>query len=295
MTIRHLKVFIKVAELSSISKAAEYFCVAQPSISETIKDLEGFYGVLLFERVNKTLMITKEGELLLSKAKEVVDSFDEFEELASGQEKKMKLKIGSTITFSQNLLHVLLDSLNEKYKDKLDISIKIDTPLELEKELVIGNVDVVFTEKLPNHKSINVIETANDTLAFVISPSSNIPSKMNLEDILNYDLLVREASSPSRYLLDNELELIGKRISKVKIESISNAAIIKFVLNNYGIGVLPYFSVKQLIKNKELKEIKLNKTITRSLYMLTNKNKKITGLTKSVLNDSYLLLKSIVK
>ena len=80
MTIRHLKVFIQVCECDySISKASEFLCVAQPSVSQTIKELENYYGVILFNRINRKLTLTNEGQTLLAKAKEIVKSFDEFE------------------------------------------------------------------------------------------------------------------------------------------------------------------------------------------------------------------------
>lgn len=59
MTIRHLKVFIKVCEFNSISKAAEELCIAQPSVSQTIKELEHYYDVILFNRINKKLVLQK--------------------------------------------------------------------------------------------------------------------------------------------------------------------------------------------------------------------------------------------
>ena len=48
MTIRHIKVFIKVCEHGSVSKAAEELCIAQPSVSQTIKELETYYNIVLF-------------------------------------------------------------------------------------------------------------------------------------------------------------------------------------------------------------------------------------------------------
>ena len=96
-------------------------------------------------------------------------------------------------------------------------------------------------------------------------------------------------------MLENELEKIGKRLTNIKVESISNAAIIKFVLRNYGLGVIPYFSVKTLINNGELREIKMDKVIERKLYIITNKNKQAKGITKQVLTYSESFLKTVMQ
>ena len=73
MTLHHLRVFIKVAECGSVSAAARECHLAQPTVSQLIKELEDFYAARLFERLSKRLYITEEGRRLLSRAKEVVN------------------------------------------------------------------------------------------------------------------------------------------------------------------------------------------------------------------------------
>ena len=55
MTIRHLRVFIMVADLGSMTKAANKLFIAQPSVSQTIKELEDYYNIRLFERLSKVI------------------------------------------------------------------------------------------------------------------------------------------------------------------------------------------------------------------------------------------------
>ena len=50
MTIRHLKIFIEVAETGKMSAAAKNCYLSQPTVSQAIRELEEHYGVLLFER-----------------------------------------------------------------------------------------------------------------------------------------------------------------------------------------------------------------------------------------------------
>ena len=64
MTIRHLKIFIAVAENGSMSVAANRLYLTQPTVSQAIRDLEDHYRVQLFERSHKKLFITQEGQVL---------------------------------------------------------------------------------------------------------------------------------------------------------------------------------------------------------------------------------------
>ena len=61
MNIRHLKIFITVADCGKMSEAAEKLFISQPSVSQAIKEIEDYYGVKLFERLSKKLYITKSG------------------------------------------------------------------------------------------------------------------------------------------------------------------------------------------------------------------------------------------
>ena len=69
MTIRHLKIFLAVAESGKMSLAAEQLFITQPSVSQAIRELEEHYQTLLFERLSKKLYITEDGKKLYVTAK----------------------------------------------------------------------------------------------------------------------------------------------------------------------------------------------------------------------------------
>lgn len=67
MTIRHLKIFLTVAETGKMSMAAEQLYITQPSVSQAIRELEDHYQVLLFERLSKKLYITEDEKSFMSR------------------------------------------------------------------------------------------------------------------------------------------------------------------------------------------------------------------------------------
>ncbi len=66
MDLRRVRTFVTVAELGTVSKAAERLHVAQPALSRQIAGLEDELGVKLFDRVGRRILLTSEGEQLLS-------------------------------------------------------------------------------------------------------------------------------------------------------------------------------------------------------------------------------------
>jgi DNA-binding transcriptional LysR family regulator len=66
MDLRHVKTFVTVAELGTVSKAALHLRIAQPALSRQISDLEQELGLKLFDRVGRRLLLSGEGEQVLS-------------------------------------------------------------------------------------------------------------------------------------------------------------------------------------------------------------------------------------
>ena len=59
---------LKVSELKSYTKAAQQLSITQPAVSQHIKALEQELGVRIFERINGQLVVTKQGEEVVTAA-----------------------------------------------------------------------------------------------------------------------------------------------------------------------------------------------------------------------------------
>ena len=76
MELRHLRYFVAIAEERSFTRAAQRVRVAQPALSQQIKQLEQELGVALFERDSRPLRLTEAGALFLERAQNVLLSVD---------------------------------------------------------------------------------------------------------------------------------------------------------------------------------------------------------------------------
>lgn len=76
MTLQQLKYALTIADCSSMNEAAKQLFLSQPSLSETIKELETEIGLDIFLRSNRGIVITPEGEEFLSYAKQVIDQYE---------------------------------------------------------------------------------------------------------------------------------------------------------------------------------------------------------------------------
>lgn len=76
MTLQQLKYIVMVAECKNITEAAERLFIAQPSLTTAIQSVEKEMGITAFVRTNKGVEPTRDGEALLSYARQILEQMD---------------------------------------------------------------------------------------------------------------------------------------------------------------------------------------------------------------------------
>jgi DNA-binding transcriptional LysR family regulator len=106
VTLRELRLLVSVARAGSILKAATEIGLTQPAVSKAIADLESTFGVRLFDRTNRGVSVTPQGEILLRRATAVFDelrqAIDELQSLATADHGELRL--GGTPALCAGLL-----------------------------------------------------------------------------------------------------------------------------------------------------------------------------------------------
>ena len=85
MTLKQLRYAVTVADTGNITEAAAKLFIAQPSLTSAIRELENEYGITIFDRSNKGVEITAEGEEFLGYARQVLEQSDLIEERYTGK------------------------------------------------------------------------------------------------------------------------------------------------------------------------------------------------------------------
>ncbi|MBQ8359035.1 MAG: LysR family transcriptional regulator [Oscillospiraceae bacterium] len=95
MTLDQLRYFRAVCQCDSVSRAAEILNISQPSISNAVRNLEKELDVVLFMRQRKKLILTKEGQQMLSMAEDILDRADDLQRTMKALGSKNKaLRLG---------------------------------------------------------------------------------------------------------------------------------------------------------------------------------------------------------
>ena len=146
LNFSHLFYFYIVSREGSIKVAAEKLHVSQPTISDQIKLLEQFFKAQLFERKNRSLVLTKEGILALEYAEKIFDLSSQLTARLRNKVElpKTSLDIGITHIMSQYFLYETILPVFDQ--DEIAINLRENERHLLLADLEEGLVDLVFTD-----------------------------------------------------------------------------------------------------------------------------------------------------
>ena len=274
MTIRHLKTFCAVCEEGGITRAAEKLCVAQPSVSQTIGELERYYGVSLFDRVGRRLVLTPEGERLRVKAQEAIASFSEFEEAARDTKARHIIRIGSSVTAGQMVLPRLIAAI-ETTLDRAECRAIADSAAAVEQLVEEGSLDFALVEGSVS-RALAAEAVFFDRLLAVCSAGMKIKNTLSPAELVSLPLLLRRRGSASRDLLDERLSALGLK-AQPKLSSSSNSVLLAAAREGLGVAVLPEALVAADLSAGRLKEVWIQGLeLSRRWFAVRRQDKKFT-------------------
>jgi DNA-binding transcriptional LysR family regulator len=288
MDIHHLRVFASVFKNRSFSKASEELHLTQPTISNHIKALEDEFDCKLFDRLGRTILPTKEAEVLYSHSMELIERTNNLREAVGLIKKDIsgKLIIGASTIPGVYLLPGFMSEFRKKFPS---ISFQIlisDSKGIIENisrhELLLGIVGA----KLGN-EHIKYMPFIEDELIVVSSPHLSKNRMMTLQELLKFPLVLREEGSGTRKETEKFLANKGISLENVHISGVfgSTDAIKQAVKAGLGVSILSKFSVADELKYKILEEIKLTDIqMKRRFYIVTHKKRTLPRLYETFLN-----------
>lgn len=284
MTIRHLRIFIEVVDSGKMSTAATKLFISQPTVSQAIKELEEYYGVLLFERLSKKLYITDKGKQLLSYARNVVKQFDDMEEIMLHDNYSRKIRIGATNTVGNCILGDVIRVFNKQYPG-YEIYSCIGNTKEIEDKLLKSEVDIGIVEGVVKSQDLISVPEVNDFLVLICSADHPLAMKdtVSLEELDNENFIMREQGSGTRELFERYMLDKGVPI-KIVSEANSSDTIKKAVLNSQYLAVLSIRLVEEEVKNGKIHVIQnMNCDWDRYFSVVYHKNKVLTNELESLI------------
>ena len=288
MTLRHLKMFVAVCETGSVTRASEQLYIAQPTVSHAISELEKYYNVRLFDRINQRLMLTDTGRELLVTAKEILAGFESFERLASFGGQSPRVRIGASLTLGQTIVPPFLKRLGAEHPE-IEAQVMIKTSASIQAEIENGNLDFAIVEGEVSSPYLRAELVMRDRLVAVANAEDAIPDTLSAESLAGHPLLLRDHGSASRTFLERLFSAKGIHITP-RMESVNDQALIAALYASLGIAFLPESFVGGHIARGKFKEIRiLGLDSTRNNYLIMHKNRRLNAIQET----AYTMMKEM--
>lgn len=243
MTLRHFEVFLAVHDGGGTTAAARALNVAQPAVSRTVKELERYYGVLLFERLSGRLVPTDGARTLVPYARHLLGLYGEMEEALRLMERAQRLRLGASVTVGTTLVGELLARF-ERLLPTCEISVVVDNTAVVERMLLADELDLGLVEGRVHARELLAEPFMEDELVLVLPRSHPLGEKasVGVADLEGLPFIVREEGSGTRELFASAMEDAGAAWKAAWV--CSNAEAIKAaVMGGHGFAVLSRRSV----------------------------------------------------
>ena len=251
-TLHQLRVFVKVAELQSITRASEQLFLTQPAVSIQLKKLQEQFSIPLTEVVGRQLYVTDFGKEIVIAAQKILDEVEainykttQYQNQLAG---KLKVSVAST---GKYVMPYFLSGFTTQHKG-VDLIMDVTNKTRVVKSLESNEVDFALVSVIPDQLKTDSISLLSNKLFLVGSPQLQLKGEGNLRKKFDENLFIfREPGSATRMAME-EFVATNKLPTYKKMELTSNEALKQAVIAGLGYSVMPLIGIRNELKNGEV-------------------------------------------
>lgn len=242
-TFSQLKIFLKVVEHASITKAAEELHLTQPAVSIQLKNFQKHFKYALTEIINKKLYVTDYGREIANASEHIVNELEVINYKSMGGSMQMagKLKLSIVSTGKYIMPYFLSGFLKEH--PEVDLIMDVTNKSKVISSLEKNEIDFALVSILPNNILTKQIELLDNEMYLVGNSELTGDLKKNKKAIDSKPFIYREPGSGTRQMMEQFVSK-NKFITKKKIELTTNEAVKHAVLSGIGISIMPLIGIK---------------------------------------------------
>ncbi len=254
--------FITVAKTNNFTRAAEILNLTQPAVYQQVQYLESHYGVKFIKKEGRHLKLTEEGKILLEYAKEMYAISQRMEEkLKDSSSIIRRHRIGATMTIGGYVLPSILG----KYKNvnnNINITLHVDNTNIILKKLIDREIELAIVEGPFDKKKFKFKKFKDDELILAASSNHDFASRksVELEEVLEGNLLLREQGSGTREIFESELIRRGYSPDTINahMEVGSITSLVSLVEYNAGYTIISREAIQRELEQGTIVVVPIN-------------------------------------
>jgi molybdate transport repressor ModE-like protein len=244
-----LRLLVEVGRRGSISAAADACRIGQPSATKHLKTLEAALGTSLVERNGRSSCLTEAGEVVAAHATRVLDVLEAMQEdlRALHRAERGTLSLAASTTPGSYVLPSILQCFADRHP-QVDVDVVIGSSTWVAERVARREVQLGIAGEVELPDGVLAEPFLDDVVIGIAAPDrlELRRGRVDVGEIANETLLVRERGSSTRRVAERYLARVGYRPAK-RWELDSNEAIKRSVQAGLGIGF-----VSQLVAEDEI-------------------------------------------
>jgi LysR family hydrogen peroxide-inducible transcriptional activator len=243
VTLRQLRYFDALARHGHFGRAAEACAISQPALSMQIKEMEQALGGLLLERSARQVSLTRFGEELAGRVRDILRSVDELGDFARASRDRLagRLRIGLIPTIAPYLLPRIIANLTRMHPE-LDIQVRETLTPKLIRELAEGRLDTAIVALPVSEPSLTEVALFSENFLLVRprkDEGTPVPSREMLREMR---LLLLEEGHCFR---DQALSFCKTQSSRPRelLDANSLSTLVQMVSSGIGVTLIPEMAV----------------------------------------------------
>lgn len=247
MTLQQIKYIVTVAETGNITEAAKRLFISQPSLTNAVRELENEMQVTIFNRTNKGVVVTNEGDVFLSYARQILEQVGLLEEkYLNVKERRPRFSVSCQhYSFAVN---AFVDVIKMFDADQYDFTLRETQTYEIIEDVskLRSEIGILYVSS-KNEEIIGKLLKQNDLEfqeLFVAKPHVFICSKhplaeresIALEELEEYPYLSFEQGEYNSFYFSEEILSTLDRKKNIKVRDRATLFNLVIGLNGYTVS-----------------------------------------------------------
>lgn len=273
--MRHLRLVQTLASEGTLTAAGQCLYLSQSALSHQLREIEDEFGVKLFRRINRRMLLTPAGQRVLDGAEVVFGEIDrvrdDISRLSSGETGALRIAACRSIGFWW--LPAVLNSFKSAYPG-VEISIDPSWDHDPANHLLTGAVDIAITNSKEERPGITFLKLFDDDLVAVVRSDHPWTTKefVTARHFADIDLVTLDSPMNGLDIRNTMLARAGVT-PKSTITLPTIEAIVDMVKGGVGVAVMNSWPVSPVLADGKIKAVRLSRSgMQRTWYAAVTDN-----------------------
>lgn len=282
-TLNQLKIFLKIVETRSITKASEDLNLTQPAVSIQLRNFQNQFDIPLTEVIGRKIFITDFGLEIAESVENIINQVYainykslSYKGLMSG-----RLKISVVSTGKYVMPFYLSDFI--KMNPEIELLMDVTNKNRVIRSLENNEVDFALVSILPDTIQVEKLDLLQNKL-FLVGNNKEHRGAYTNKIFGELPLIYREKGSGTRQTMEAFIKQNSVPVLK-KLTLTSNEAVKQALLAGFGYSIMPLIGIKNELQNDELQIIPVKGLPIKTVWSLIwLKEKKLSPVAAAYLN-----------